>query len=513
MNCIAPIWQAATRWPDAPALVHSSRTLGYREMHETALLIAAQLQRKGVRAQHRVAVAPDHPVMHLLCLLALAHLGAISAPAYRHARAADWQGFVQRNGVQGLICSPGAGPWPDALLDCIPRAGHIADASLLDALPAGHPLSALADLPFDALWRIGHSSGTTGQPKCIARTHGDFAACVRQTLGLFDAGPGTRLMPHMDLASYAALRPVLFALTQGGAVVLPDSPQASDCLKTLQQQGVTHLYTSAWLASELAHALPTLTVGQRLTPTLRHIMMGGAAPEPGVCARLLRHLSPRLTNNYGTSETGALAVADLHGDNQTERVDPAHWSPLTLLPWVQAEATDARGDPLPPGTEGALRYRVEHTCTRYEDDAVASAAAFQDGWFYPGDWGSVNAQGQLTLGARQDERINLGGIKLDPHEVEAVVRRHPSVQACAVVALTQPRLLLVAAIVPAPGTDAATLHALPTALHQACTAALPSDRVPSAWITLPALPRNAQGKLMRSALVGILERDLAKRPA
>ena len=508
MNLVQPIWDTAASLPEASALVHSSRSLNYRETHEATLLVASNLQRLGIRPQDRVAVAPDNPVMHLLCLLALAHIGAVSTPAYRQMPEGQWRDLVARCRIRALIYSPAGAPWPVPMLACLPSQGQLPDSDLLESLPAGTAAAPMADLPPDSPWRIGLSSGTTGQPKAIARSHGAYAADLRATQKLLGLGPGTRLMPHVDLATFYGMRSVLSQLMEGGTVVLAESAGAQDCLRSMLAHQVTHLHTTTWLASELAAALPTSAAAQRITPQARLVMVGGAAPDPIVCGQLLRHIAPQLANNYGSSETGILAMADVTGPAEAPRIGP-----LTLMPWVRAQAVDAQGHPLPADMPGLLLFDAEHAAACYEADPAASAAVFRDGWFCPGDRGSINTAGHLLLGARQDDLINLGGVKLDPLVVEAVIAQHPAVQACAVVGLARPSLLLVAAVVPASGTDSATLQTLPEALRQACASQLAPDQVPAAWIILQALPRNAQGKLLRQALVEMLERDLTQRPA
>src|SRR6185436_651585 len=119
-------------------------------------------------------------------------------------------------------------------------------------------------------------------------------------------------------------------------------------------------------------------------------------------------------------ETGLTAL----GDPQLRRTRPDVTG--RLAPWIEAQAVDESDRPLPDGEGGILRYRSPHFVREYYDDPEASARAFRGGWFYPGDIGTVAGR-LLTLHSRVDDVINLGGLKVNPNSVEAVLVQHPGV--------------------------------------------------------------------------------------
>ena len=88
---------------------------------------------------------------------------------------------------------------------------------------------------------------------------------------------------------------------------------------------------------------------------------------------------------------------------------------------------------MPPGTVGRIRVRGEVVSTEFWNDPEASREAFRDGWYYPGDLGSLDADGYLTLAGRAKDMIIRGGVNIYPAEVEAVLQAHPAVVDSAVV--------------------------------------------------------------------------------
>jgi acyl-coenzyme A synthetase/AMP-(fatty) acid ligase len=140
----------------------------------------------------------------------------------------------------------------------------------------------------------------------------------------------------------------------------------------------------------------------------------------------------------------------------------------------------------------------------YLKDEAATARAFRGGWFYPGDIGALDGAGFLTLAGRVDHLLNVGGDKIDPYEIEAVLNTHPAITESAVVAVPNEsgNLVAVAAVVASGAYDDEELKRM-------CRERLGQRCVPKRVVTLPALPKNAGGKIMRAQLTATIERPPA----
>lgn len=122
--------------------------------------------------------------------------------------------------------------------------------------------------------------------------------------------------------------------------------------------------------------------------------------------------------------------------------------------------------------------------------------------------GSVNNAGYLFLAGRQDDLINLGGNKLDPVGIEAVINALPGVTESAVVAVVaaNDRPTLVAVVATREPVD-------PKVIRQACLDQLGRQAVPQAVVFAPALPRNGGGKIMRPEAAEMARRAMSAKPA
>jgi len=215
--------------------------------------------------------------------------------------------------------------------------------------------------------------------------------------------------------------------------------------------------------------------GSFVSPTLRK------AIEQRICSRL--------EVRYGSTEIGLLAIST----PETRAVRPN--SVGRLVTWVQAEAVDENDQALPYGQPGVLRFMSPTLATGYLDDEQATARAFRNGWFYPGDTGLVGAAGYLFLSGRIDDVINLGGEKIDPRLIEELLDEQPEIIASAAVAVNLDTGIpvLIAAVEALAPFDS-------EALKRLCHKRLGRQYMPYAIVQIDALPRNETGKVMRSAL-------------
>ncbi len=150
---------------------------------------------------------------------------------------------------------------------------------------------------------------------------------------------------------------------------------------------------------------------------------------------------------------------------------------------------------------GEICVRGPNVIAGYEGDA--SASSFDDGWFRTGDLGYLDADGYLYITGRLREVINRGGEKIAPREVEEALLAHPAVSDAAVVGEPHPLYgqRVVAYITPHDGWDALVERQL----RDYCAQRLSAYKVPETFYSVPALPRNGNGKLNRQALRRLVE--------
>jgi acyl-CoA synthetase (AMP-forming)/AMP-acid ligase II len=219
------------------------------------------------------------------------------------------------------------------------------------------------------------------------------------------------------------------------------------------------------------------------------VLAGGTALPVRLNAQARRRLTPNVVMTYGATETGTAAVAR----TTLLEADPSVTG--IVLPWVDVEVLDEQGHALPAGEFGEIRIRTNEMVHEYFDDAEATESHFKDGWFHPGDVGSVSADGKLRLLGRSDDVLNFGGAKISPRLLEDEVAKHDAVVDQAAFAAPHRSGLSLpwVAVVTSGGFDAKAAAA-------GLKAAFPWLTVPTNFIIVDAIPRNEMGKPDRAQL-------------
>jgi len=207
----------------------------------------------------------------------------------------------------------------------------------------------------------------------------------------------------------------------------------------------------------------------------------------------------RLITSYGQTEAGAGTI--LQGEELLRRPD----SVGRPLPGNDVRVVDPAGRDCPPATVGDISLRGPGRMLGYYKDPAATAAILQNGWVHTGDVGYLDPEGYLYVLGRAAETINRGGVMISPAEVEEALLRHPAVREAAVIGLPDSHYGQTVAAVVALHEPVGVIAA---ELQSHCRALLASHKVPTRVAIVPALPRNALGKVQKQ-LIPATFRDLA----
>jgi acyl-coenzyme A synthetase/AMP-(fatty) acid ligase len=490
MNIVEPILRRALTAPEAPAIISGERVLSYGALMRDVAAVSSRLSEEGVQRGDVVALVSEGLAGHILTTLAIARIGAASVP-FSHMHPQEMTSFAQACGAAYLVYNGPEAPAVEA--DCL--RGRLGLRELGATLPRS--IVPMVHAEPDELFRIAFSSGTTGRQKPVKFSHHNMALRSHLMRIVFPSVRGERTMVGTPVGLHFSLGYILRSLLSGGTLVDCGESIAATAA-AIRTHKVTLLLTSPGDAVQLVKFAQANVAYAEPPPQLQALCMGGARVAPALQALLRQHVCRNLYINYGMTEAGGLVA---QADTALLQSHPT--SAGRLMPWVEMEAVDDRGNPLPLESYGRLRVRSPYVADGYIGIDPQVSDAFRDGWFYSGDLGMVTAEGLVFLGARSDV-LNVGGTKVSAETIEAVIAEDPAILECA--ALMMPdRLLqehLVVVVVSPQGFDAG-------ALRQRCVNGLGATLVPTAVISLDELPHNAAGKIKRQELPALVARHLA----
>jgi malonyl-CoA/methylmalonyl-CoA synthetase len=229
---------------------------------------------------------------------------------------------------------------------------------------------------------------------------------------------------------------------------------------------------------------------------LRLFVSGSAALPVPVLEEWRTITGHTLLERYGMTEIGMALSNPLYGERRPGCVG-------TPLPGVEVRLVGEAGEDVPDGLPGELLIRGPGVFREYWARPEATEAAFAaGGWFRTGDV-AVREDGVFRiLGRMSVDIIKTGGEKVSALEIEAVLRDHPDIADCAVVGLPDAEWgECVAAVVTLRGDASPTL----AELREWARVRLSAPKLPRRLLAVPALPRNAMGKVAKPQLIQLFE--------
>jgi acyl-CoA synthetase (AMP-forming)/AMP-acid ligase II/acyl carrier protein len=417
--------------------------------------------------------------------------GAVCVPCNPAEGAAWWKAILPRLRAAALIAPAGA----DTAAAVAARAqgvqvvrlaarGAPAGAFDLHAETVRRPVAAVPAMPGDVAI-VFQTSGTTATPKLVPVTQAQLVA--RAWAQPIDAADRTLLVAPMFAAGPAA-HSMLSPIAAGASIAFPDGIGEAAILGAIAELRPTCFSANPALLRALverraAEALPS-------SHALRYIRTAGS-PLPESLQRQAEQVwGVPVIQGYGISEAGTVAGNPLPpGQRKADSVGVSVGPRFAIV--------DEGGAEVGPAVTGEVVVRGPGVMSGYEGDPEANRAVFRDGWLRTGDLGYRDGDGYLFLAGRFRELVDRGGFKVSPAEVDAALMRHPDLADAASFGVPHPRLGedLAAAVVLRAG------HAVaPQQLREFALSELAPHKVPTSFLFVAALPRNARRKVDRAAL-------------
>jgi len=447
---------------------------------------ACCLDRAGVAPGAAVAVRLADPLGYATALVGIIGAGRVVVPLDPAAPASELARLLAVARPQAMVCHPHVGPAAEdvpAGLTVLDPAGALAAASAGDTPPAAAPSGS------GGIFLC--TSGTTGTPKGILLRDdqiGHVAATVARHHRLSPADRGYCCLPLFHIN--AEVVGLLASLAARACLVLDGKFSRRGFWPLIEERRIT------WI-----NAVPAIITVLAMDPggaeppggRVRFIRSASAPLAPSALQRFEQAFGIPVVETYGMTEAASMITANpLDGPRKPGSVGRPAGAEVRVVPVCGADEV------------GRVQIRGQGVITQYAAGGPAGAID-PDGWLDTGDLGRFDSDGYLFLAGRTDDVINRGGEKIYPREIEDFLLAQDGVASAAVVAARDDVLgeRPVAYVVPAGSWSPDKLE---YALREACQAALPRARRPTAFLVVEQMPLGPTGKISRRRL-----RDLAAR--
>lgn len=459
---------------------------------ESAALAHKLSEEFGVRAGTRVAIWLKNCPEFISAVYGILRAGGVVVPINNFLKPAE-VGYILRDaGADVVITDDELSEQLSKLSPDLPNL-KIIETTSFSELPAAEP--PLPDRSPEDLAVIIYTSGTTGKPKGAMLSHGNLLHNVESCQHELEA---------VDLDRMAVLLPMFhsFMLTVGiflpflvgGSIVLIRSLHPP---KNIVMEIIRH---EATILPGIPQLFRTLATTQ-LPPLPLRLCISGAAPLPVEVLHLFTEkVGIPLIEGYGLSEASPVVslnpIRDVRKPGSIGR-------PIKN---VEVTIQDEAGQPLPTGETGELCVRGGNVMMGYWNRPDESASTLVSGWLRTGDIGYQDEDGFFFITDRKKDMLLVNGINVYPREIEELLYQFSGVKEAAVVGKAHAKRgeQPVAFVALDDGVEI-TQEAIKTFLK----GRLADFKIPRDIYLLDQLPRNATGKILKTALRQQLASELS----
>src|SRR5487761_1948637 len=488
MNLAMAFAGCAEKHAPKTAIYYGEQEIAFAELHAQSVRFAARLQtRFAVKPGDRVGVWLKNCPEFVVAVFGILQAGAVLVPINNFLKPAEVGYMLDDAGIDVLISDAELGAHFPALATRrtslkFLKVDEFAPETVNHQPPIVHCERSEQDLAV-----IVYTSGTTGRPKGAMLSHGNLLHNVnscRIVLETVEADCFAVLLPMFH--TYLLTVGIFLPFTLGGSIVLVKSLHPPRALL-------------AEIFSRRATILPAVPSFYRMLlgapiplPLPVRLFISGSAPLP---LQTLQEFEEKfkvpLIEGYGLSEASPVVAKNpLHGVREAGSIG---------LPVANVEMSvqDDAGKMLGANETGEICVRGGNVMLGYWNQPAETARAMRGGWLLTGDVGYRDADGYYFITDRKKDMLLVNGINVYPREIEEVIHQFPGVKEAAVIGVPDARRgeQGLAFVVAAEGQ---TLDE--TALHEFIRRRLADYKVPRQIVFLPALPRTATGKILKTEL-------------
>ena len=498
-NLVEVLFQRAFRngHADRPMLRSDRITLSYADALGRVNRIAQVLTEDfALMPGNRVLLRGGNSIGMALAWLAVVLAGGVAVASMPLLRAKELGEIIEKAQPMLALCD---GALLEELHIAQARGGSLKSVIAFNLMNAPGSMAVLSaqknghftpcPVAADDIAMMAFTSGTTGSPKAAVHSHRDvLASCDAWPRHVLRASPSDIVIGSPPLAFTFGLGGMLvFPMWAGASSYYPSIPYTPEAMvQLINQVGATVCYTAPTFYRQMTpfarlHGMPGLrlcvSAGESLPDVTRQLWKDATGIE--------------IIDGIGTTEMFHIFISSMPGNLRQGAVGK-------VVPGYQAKVVDDQGQEVPHGSIGRLSV-IGPTGCRYLDDA-RQRNYVKDGWNYPGDAFTQDADGYFFYQTRDDDLIITAGYNVAGPEVEDALLKHPAVAECGVVGIPDAdRGMVVKAFVVLKSGHASDA-AMTKALQDHVKAILAPFKYPRQIAFMAQLPRTETGKLQRFKL-------------
>ncbi len=480
----------AKRFGHNMSIIYGKESLTYSDLSRGIDIFAECLLNNGINYQDKVAVFLSNNPLFIITFFAIAKIGAIAITLNTNYKEEELKSYLKGMSVKYLISDLRLKDRCEKAIygmsiNLIIIDSKVIYPKILRRLNKNYHINIRINPDDEVLQQF--SSGSTGKPKRVGRTHFNIlseAKSVSKTIRISSKDKILCTVPLFHAYGFgSAMLPSIYS---GAQLVLLDKFIPRRVLNILKKERITILFGVPYMFSMLADVLRK---ERCKIVSLRYCFSAGISLPAEVSRKFYLKFGIFVRDLYGTSETGCISI------NLNKRIETTLNSVGLPIIGTEIEIILENANKAKVGQTGDIVVKTP-TCGRWYYTGNTKKPLLKNGYFYTGDVGRKDKRENLYILGRKTSFINVAGTKVDPKEVEEVLKKHPGIREIAVLGFPDKlRGEVVKAVVVAKNVSLSKYSLL-----KYCRVRLADFKVPRIIEFRDKLPRSGLGKVLKGYL-------------
>ena len=487
MNTVPELFiSAVNAFSDSEAVVEDGRRVTYSELGGLVSRFSSYLTSLGIGPGDRVLILLPNSIEFVTAFFGVASVGAVSVPVSTAFKKPEIQFYIDHSGASLVLTDDVfAELLKDSASESTAPIRVVKGGSALWHKCEGSPSdTAIIDPGDEAIYL--YSTGSTGRPKRVARTHKNLIALADNHTRTVGWDENDRVLFTVPVSHTYGLGNFISSVKIGAACVMLGEFNRRKVLELIEKESVTVFPA----VPVMLDALSRTSLEEPVDLTSLKLVISAGAPLPERISRSIHSkfgIYPRQL--YGSTETGVISI------NLGDCIEKRSGSVGRAVKNVEVRILDDNGMDVMSGQVGEIAVKSPSMARGYYGLPEETSEVFRNGYYFTGDQGRIDPDGYIYIVGRKKLFINISGNKVDPAEVENVLCLHPLVSEAAVLGMNDEKGNEVVKAVLVTEGDLGTREVI-----EYCRDRLAGYKVPRIVEFVRELPRSPSGKVLREHL-------------
>ncbi len=430
MRTVNELFQHAVQnYEDSTAIIEDEKIITYKELMSLVQSMSSFLLSQGIKKGDRVSIFLPNSIEFVAAFFSISNVGAVSVPINTSYKEQEVKFYAEHSRSTMIMTSRELKPIADKVaLDIDSRVSIVKgdNPEWVHETDTDYDIDPINIGPDDEAIYL-YSTGSTGRPKRVARTHLNLVALANNHTETVGWTEEDKILFAVPISHTYGFGNFISAVKVGAGIVTMEDFNRHRVLEILDKERVNVFPAVPVMLDVLAK---TFLPEPLNLPLLKLVISAGAPLGENTFRKFYESFGIYPRQLYGSTETGVISI------NLGEDIENRYNSVGQAVKNVEVRVLNEAGQDAGVNEVGDIIVKSPSMTSGYHGLPEETAEVFKNGYYYTGDLGRIDRDGFIYIVGRKKLFINAGGNKVDPIEVESFLLQYPGVTEAAVLGVT-----------------------------------------------------------------------------